>query len=86
MMPRAAYRRRILIRLHGIQVVHHDNHRFGLLLGDQVIQDEIDVALRVPALLVFAPAVKQVENRVAVARIGRHTPAACRRNSGAICP
>ena len=29
-----------------------------------------DVALRVPALLVLAPAVEQIENRIAVSHVG----------------
>ena len=50
--------RRALARLHGIQVVHDDDHRLGLLLGDQVVHDHVDVTLDVTALLVLAPAVQ----------------------------
>jgi len=53
-----------LSRFHGIEVVHDDNHGFGLLLGDQVVHDDVDVALNVPPLLVFSPAVEEIQHRV----------------------
>ena len=77
---------RALARLHGIQVVHHDDHRPGLLLGDQVVHDHVDVALDVPALLVLSPAVHQVEHGVLRLGVGLVVRAACRRRPGATAP
>ena len=59
-----------LARLHGVQVVHHDDEGPGLLLRDQVVHDHVDLALRVPALLVLAPAVHEVQDRVPHLRVG----------------
>ena len=52
-----------------IQVVHDDEHRFGLTFGNEVIHYQIHMALLEPALLVFTPAVEQIENRMAGPRI-----------------
>src|SRR5690606_32940378 len=58
-----------LAGLRRVQVVHHDDHRDGLPLGDQVVEDDVDVALPVPAGLVLTPAVEQVEHRIASAGV-----------------
>lgn len=55
---------RALARLHGVQVVHDDDHGLGLFLRDQVVHDHVDVPLNVPPLLVLSPAVQQIEHFV----------------------
>jgi hypothetical protein len=48
-----------------IAVRHHDDHRLRSSAGDQVVEDEIGMALLDPASLIFAAAVLQIEHRVA---------------------
>ena len=66
--PRAKYSAGALTRFHRVQVVHHHDHRTGLLLGDQVVEDLVDVTLNGPALLVLAPAVQQIEHGILALR------------------
>ena len=54
----------------GVPLLHDDDHRHGLLLRDQVVQDEVHVPLPGPPGLVLAAAVLQVEHRVPLLRVG----------------
>ena len=78
--------RRALARLHGIQVVHDDDHRPRFLLGDEVVHDYVDVTLDVPALLVLAPAVQQIENGISGLGVGVIVQAAYTRTPAATVP
>ena len=49
-----------------LSVVHHDEHRFALALGEEVVQDDVRLALEGPAGLVLAAAVLQVQHRIAL--------------------
>ena len=65
---RARRRGRIRGRLAGaprVAVGHHHDHRLGLALGDQVVEDEVGAPLPDPAGLVLAAAVLQVEHGIA---------------------
>ncbi len=53
----------------GPAIVHHDNERLGLPLGDQVVQDQVGVTLVAPAGFVLPHAVLQIENRIAFGRV-----------------
>ena len=48
-----------------VAIGHHHDHRFGLALGDQVVEDEVRAPLPDPAGLVFPAAVLQVEHGIA---------------------
>ena len=50
-------------------VFHHDDEGLGFALGDQVVHDQAGVALAAPAGFIFAPAVLQIEHRIALARV-----------------
>ena len=52
-----------------LPVVHHDEHRLALALGEEVVQDDVRLALEGPAGLVLAAAVLQVQHRIALAGI-----------------
>jgi hypothetical protein len=48
-----------------VAIGHHHDHRLAILRCDQVVQDEIRVALANPSGLVFTGAMLQVEDRIA---------------------
>ena len=50
-------------------VFHDDDHRLRLAGGNQIVEDEIHVALRRPAALILAGAVQQVEHGIALVAI-----------------
>src|SRR5581483_4675443 len=53
--------------LHGaVAERHHDKHRLGFALGNQVIHDDVGAADRAPSTGIVAVAVKQVEHRIAL--------------------
>ena len=84
--PGPALRRpeRIPAGARGVAVVHDDDHGNGLLLRDQVIEDQVGVALEDPSGLVFARAVLEIENRIARQWSWSRNQEACRRSSAAI--
>lgn len=89
--PAGGEDRSILARLGRVQVVHGDDHGHGLLLGDQIVQDQVRAALRVPALFILAPAMHEVEHGVAflggvVVWRGIDVAAAPLRSDGGVVP
>ena len=59
---------------------------FGFSGRDQIVHDEIDMTLDVPALFILTPAVKQVQHRIPAFGVGIVYPAECRRRRAAILP
>ena len=53
----------------GMAVGHHDDHRLGLALGDQVVHDLAGASEYDPLVLVAAAAVKQVEHGIALVAV-----------------
>ena len=47
-------------------VFHDDDHGFGVALCEEVVEDEVDAALIGPAGFIFAGAVLEIEDRVAL--------------------
>ena len=64
-------------------VGHDDDHRHGLLVGVEVVEDHVRRTAARPLVLVAADAVQQVEHGI----LGHpwSTPAACKRSS-CVCP
>src|SRR5687768_16972357 len=62
--------RRCVAGARRVAAVHDDDHGLGLLLGEEVVEDEVHAALVGPAALVFAGAVLKVEDGVARVGIG----------------
>ena len=50
-------------------VGHHDEEGLDLALGDQVVHDQVGVALVAPGGFVLAPAVLQVEHRISLVQL-----------------
>ena len=60
-----AIRRRHAVVRQGPAIGHHHDHRDGLAVGDEVVQDGVGPHVAGPFVLVAADAVQQVEHRIA---------------------
>src|SRR5204863_9918417 len=69
-------------------VIHHDDERLGLALGNQVVHDQRRAALVAPARLVLAGPVLEIQHRVTGARVlvvvGRRVDVAAARGVGGL--
>ena len=72
----------------GHAVGHHDDEGLGLAFGDQVVHDQIGVALVAPGGFILAPAVLQVQHRIALGLVlvvvGRRVDKGAARGVGAL--
>ena len=53
--------------VHHIAVRHHDDHRFGLALGDEVVEDNIELTYLEPGLLGVGCTADEVEHGILLA-------------------
>ena len=66
----------------GHAVGHHDEEGLDLAFGDQVVHDQVGVALVAPGGFILAPAVLQVQHRISLGRVLVVVRAACRQRRG----
>ncbi len=69
----------------GHTIGHHDDEGFDLAFGDQVVHDQIGVTLVAPGGFILAPAMLQVQNRIAFRFDPCRNWEGCRQTPGVRC-